>query len=84
MGRVLLFCLKAAVLVGLAFWLAMRPGQVSIEWLGYRLDTSIGILILAVAVVAAVAALVYRFWRFLLHAPRDLAQRVRAGKRQRG
>ena len=84
MGRVLLFCLKAAVLVGLAFWLAMRPGAVSIEWLGYRLDTSVGILILAVAGLAVVAALLYRFWRFLLHAPRDLAQRVRAGKRQRG
>jgi len=83
-GRVLLFCLKAAVLVGLAFWLAMRPGEVSIEWLGYRLDTSVGILILAVAVLATVAALMYRFWRFLLHAPRDLSRRVRAGKRQRG
>ena len=84
MGRVLLFCLKAAVLVGLAFWLVLRPGEVSIEWFGYRLDTSVGILILAVAVLAAVAALMYRFWRFLLDAPRDLAQRVRAGKRQRG
>ncbi len=84
MGRVLLFCLKAAVLVGLAFWLVLRPGEVSIEWFGYRLDTSVGILILAVAVLAAVAALMYRFWRFLLQAPRDLAQRVRAGKRQRG
>ncbi len=84
MGRVLLFCVKAAVLVGLAFWLVLRPGEVSIEWFGYRLDTSVGILILAVAVLAAVAALMYRFWRFLLHAPRDVAQRVRAGKRQRG
>jgi HemY protein len=84
MGRVLLFCLKAAVLIGLAFWLAMRPGEVSIEWLGYRLDTSVGILILAVAVLAATAALMYRFWRFLLRAPHDLTQRARAGKRQRG
>ncbi len=84
MGRVLLFCLKAAVLVGLAYWLALRPGEVSIEWFGYRLDTSVGILILAVAVLAAVAALMYRFWRFLLHAPGDLSRRVRAGKRQRG
>ncbi len=84
MGRVLLFCLKAAALIGLAFWLAMRPGEVSIEWLGYRLNTSVGILILAVAVLAAAAALMYRFWRFLLHAPRDLTQRARAGKRQRG
>ncbi len=79
MGRVLLFCLKAAVLVGLAFWLALRPGEVSIEWFGYRLDTSVGILILAVAVLAAGAALMYLFWRFLLQAPRDVAQRVRAG-----
>jgi HemY protein len=84
MLRVLLFCLELAVLIGLAYWLAGHPGAVSIEWLGYRLETSVGILALVVALVAAVVALVYRFWRFLLRAPRDLSQRVRAGRRRRG
>ncbi len=84
MGRVLLFCLKAAVVVWLAYWLVQRPGEVSVEWLGYRLDTSVGILVLAAAALAVLSALVYRFWRFLIRAPGDLTRSYRAQRRQRG
>ncbi|MFQ5774295.1 MAG: heme biosynthesis protein HemY [Kiloniellaceae bacterium] len=84
MIRVLVFCLKVAVLVALAYWLAERPGAVSIEWLGYRIETSVGILLLAVALVAAAAALVYRFWRVLYRAPRDLGRSLQASRRRRG
>ncbi len=84
MARVLLFCLKAALVIGLAYWLAETPGAVSIEWLGYRLDTSVGVLALVVAAVALVVALVYRFWRFLLRAPAGITRSLRASRRRRG
>lgn len=84
MIRIVIFCLKVAAVIALAYWLAERPGDVSIEWLGYRVDTTVGMLLLAVVAVAALAALVYRFWRFLYRSPRDLGRRVQTGRRRRG
>jgi len=82
--RVLWFALKLAVLVALAYWLAERPGRVAVDWLGYRVETSVGLLLLAVALVALGAALAYRFWRFVYRAPRDLGRTLQAGRRRRG
>ena len=98
MLRGLLFWLKLAIILVIAYWLADWPGKVSIElpgyrldlvfdtfeWPSYRIDASVGILVLAVALVAVVVALVYRFWHFLLRAPHDLTQRARASRRRRG
>ncbi len=98
MLRGLLFWLKLAIILVIAYWLADWPGKVSIElpgyrldlvfdtfeWPSYRIDASVGILVLALALVAVVVAFAYRFWRFLLRAPRDLTQRARASRRRRG
>ena len=84
MTRVLLFCVKLALLVGAAVWLANRPGEVSIQWFGYRLDTTVGILLLAAVLLAGVAALIYRVWSFITHAPREIGRGVQAGRRKRG
>jgi len=57
-----------AILAGLsalAAWLTDNPGQVSVVWQGYRIDTSVGIILAAVAVLAIVLALLYRIWRGL-------------------
>ena len=51
MTRTLWFCVKVAALVAVAWYLAERqPGQVSLEWWGYRIDTSVGLLLLAAGV----------------------------------
>ena len=98
MGRVLLFGVKFAVVVAIAAWLAGWPGRVTAELPGYRLDlgftvlewpdqyldASVGVLVLALLGFAILAALAYRFWRFLWRAPRDLNLSVKAGRRQRG
>ena len=84
MLRIALFCLKIGLVVALAYWLAEEPGSVSIETLGYRVDTSPGILLLAVVVFAGLAALAYRFWRFLYRSPRDLGRRVQTQRQRRG
>ena len=84
MARVLLYCLQVALLVALAYWLAERPGEVSIAWLGHRLDTSVGLLLVAVAGLAVAAALVYRLWRFLYRAPRSAGRALETGRRRRG
>ncbi len=84
MARILFFCAKIALLVALVYWLAERPGDVSIEWMGYRLDTSVGLLVFAVALFALLVAALYRLWRFIARAPRDLTHSIQASRRKRG
>lgn len=75
------------VLIGVAWvagQLAGNPGTVTLEWLGYRVDSSVAILIVAVAVVAAVVALAYRLWWSILKAPRAWLLSRRSARRARG
>jgi HemY protein len=85
MLRALFYWLILAVLVGVAWYLAdQEPGQVSIEWLDYRIDTSIGILLLAVGLLAGVAAVIYRLWRGLRRLPKDVGHSLRNSRQRRG
>jgi HemY protein len=76
----ILFAIAAA---GVA-WLADHPGAVTLVWQGYRIDTSVGMLITAAALLAAVAAFLYRFWRWLRAAPGAFARRRRESRRLKG
>jgi len=81
MLRILLYVLKAAILVGVAVWLAEHPGRVAIDWEGWRVDTNIAVLAAALAVVLAGLMALSGGWRLL----RDGAggwRRKRAEKRQ--
>ncbi len=72
MIRVVLFLLAVAV-AALGFaWLADRPGEVAVTWLGYRIETSV--MVAALAVVALVLVIVL-LWA---HRARHLAL-ARAG-----
>jgi HemY protein len=85
MWRALWFCLKVAVLVAIAWYVAEKqPGQVSLEWWGYRVDTSVGVLLLAAGLLAVVAAILYRSWGGLRHVPRDLGRAVQSNRQKRG
>ena len=76
------------IVLGIAVWgavmMADHPGMVSLEWGGYRVDTSFALLLAGVALIACVAALGYRFWVYLRRAPAQLAWAWRAKRRQRG
>jgi len=69
MWRVLWYCLKLAILVGVAVTLATYPGDVTIEWLGHEVTMSTGILVLLVVVIAVIVAYLYRYWRTVYGAP---------------
>ena len=49
--RVLSWFAIAAVAMLLAVWLAERPGTVTAEWQGWRLDSSVGVLLVALVVL---------------------------------
>jgi HemY protein len=61
--RALVIFALLAGLSALAAWLTDNPGAVSVVWQGYRIDTSVGIILAAVAVLSIVLALLYRLWR---------------------
>jgi HemY protein len=79
---VLLIVLAAFMLA--AAWFADRPGAVAIEWEGLRLVTSVPVLLAAVAIFAALVALLYRFWRALIGAPRAFTRWRREKRRRQG
>ena len=79
---VLLLLLAGFMLV--AAWLADRPGQVAIEWEGLKLATSVPVLLSAAALLAVVAALLYRFWRAIVGAPRAFGRWRRERRRRQG
>ncbi len=85
MVRAVWFCLKVAVLVAVAWYLAeYEPGKVSLEWQDYRIDTSVGVLLLAAGLVAAVAAILYRSWGGLRRVPRDIGRAIQSNRQKRG
>jgi HemY protein len=82
--RWLWFLIKVGAVAAAALWIADRPGQVSFVWLGYRVETSIGVLLAALVVLLAITLLLHRLWRLVWRTPRDLARLNQERKRQQG
>ncbi|WP_340116264.1 heme biosynthesis HemY N-terminal domain-containing protein [Pelagibius sp. 7325] len=84
MRRAILFAVLAAAASLAAYWLALHPGQISIQWLGYRLEPPIGLLVLAVLAFTVVVILLYRVIRAILGTPRRIGQARTDSRRSRG
>lgn len=84
MGRLLLYVLGVAVLVAAAVWLANDPGAVHLAWRGWRVDTSVGVLIAALVVLVAFIVLVIRLAGSIGAAMRALAAKRRERRQHRG
>lgn len=84
MRRVLLLVLAVVVVALAASWLRANPGTVTVEWLGWRADTSVAMLALAMALVTLLGAAAYRFWGYLKAVPTRLVRARRASRQRRG
>src|SRR6266702_3775868 len=77
MIRVVVFLgLVCFVALGIV-WLADRPGEVAITWLGWRIESSVLVLLAAVALLAALFLLLFAFARGLWRSPRRVARALR-------
>ena len=81
MRRLLALVLVTAAVAGAAFF-ADHPGRVEIVWQGWQVETSVGVLVGAVALVALVASLLVLVAAVLGRVPGNLRRR-RAARRQR-
>ena len=84
MSRAAIFLLTAAGVMLAVVWFADRPGQVSITWQGWRLDTSFGLLLAAGVVLSAFAVMMSGVWRFLIGGPRRAWRWNRDRRRRHG
>ena len=84
MIRVVVFLAVIGLLAVGAVWLADRPGEVAITWQGYRVDTSVAILAIAVGTVAALAVVAWSILRALARSPVMLRERWRVRRARRG
>jgi HemY protein len=73
MTRVVIFLVLVTLAAFGTAWLEDRPGEVAITWLGYRIETSVMVLIVAVAGIALAAVLLWILLRALVRSPGDFA-----------
>jgi HemY protein len=84
MIRVVTFLVAAGLLALGVVWLADRPGQIAITWLGYRADTSVMVAVMAIFGVAIAAVMLWSLARFMLRSPKLFSLALRERKRRKG
>ena len=77
------FAIALVVMLG-AVWLAEQPGSVTAEFHGWRLDTSVGVLAVAIAVLIMLAVGGWLLYRWIVGAPGSLLEGWFDSKRRRG
>ena len=84
MIRVVLFLVSVALIAAGFVWVADRPGDVAITWMGYRIETSLRVAGLAVAALVVVAMIVWSVLRGILRSPEQVSLFFRHRRAMKG
>ena len=84
MIRVVAFLIVAGLAAAGAVWLADRPGEVAITWLGYHIDTSIMVAIVALIVLIVLATVLWSMTRLLMRSPTIAVHALEERRRRKG
>ncbi len=84
MIRALWWFVGLALAASAAAWLADRPGDVVVDWQGWRVETSVAAAAVAFAALLAAGAVSYRGWLWLRRSPRAVGRARRDRRRRRG
>jgi HemY protein len=82
--RWLAYIASVAALIAAAVWFADNAGTVTLHWRGWRVDTSVAVLVAAGAILLVVVGLLYRLWQAIARAPGDFRESWRRRRRERG
>jgi HemY protein len=82
--RTLIWFALAAVAMLAAVWLAERPGAVTVVFRGWRLDTSLGVLLVGVAVLVLLGMALWLLYRWIIGAPSALLDSWGESRRRKG
>ena len=84
MTRVVAFLVSVALIaVGIA-WVADRPGDVSITWMDYRVETSVLVFAVAVLVLVIAAIILWSIVRTILRSPQHVSLFLRHRRAMKG
>lgn len=73
MIRIVIFLVALGV-AALGFaWVADRPGEVAVTWMGYRIETSVMVAALALAVIIFAAIVLWSIGRAILRSPEQVS-----------
>jgi HemY protein len=84
MIRVALFFVVVGLIALAVTWLADRPGDVAITWLGWRIETSLMVLMAALLAVVAACLLTWSILRGLWRSPARVSSALRNRREMRG
>ena len=84
MIRAIWFLILIALVSSIAVLVTDNPGAVSLNWLGYKVDTSMGVLLSVILIVSICLTVVYRIWFFIRNAPNRLSKAHLDWRRNRG
>ena len=73
MIRIVLFLASVAVIAAGVAWVADRPGEVAVTWMGYRIETSIMVAVLGIVVLAIAAMLLWSIVRAIIRSPEQVS-----------
>src|SRR3954453_5906623 len=84
MVRVVFFLFVIAALALGGAWIADRPGEVSVNWLGWRIETSVLVTMAAVAVILALTIMAWSLLRLVVRSPRAFSNALHGRRRRKG
>ena len=82
--RTLIWFVLAALAMLAAVWLAERPGSVTVVFRGWRLDTSLGVLMVAVVILILIGMALWLLYRWIVGAPGALLEGWGDSRRRKG
>ncbi len=84
MIQVILFLVTVGLAAAGFVWFADRPGDVVINWMGYRIETSVMVTLLAVVVLIVAGILIWSIARAILRSPEQVSLFFRHRRAMRG
>lgn len=84
MIRLVLFLLGILALVAGLHWLADRPGNITVEWLGYIAETSVFRALIILAVVLSLALVAWSLLRQIWQSPAAMGRYLYRRRQKRG